>query len=141
MSGPGTILETGRTIERMVDMPEVKRFTSPRAAIEQVQADLEEFRQKNNLEQVVVINVASTEPPFETTDEHIRLERLQPVLDRPAASPAGEQHLCICGSGSGLPYVNFTPSLGSSLPGNRRTGPVAQDTLSAVKTAKPAKRC
>src|SRR5207248_8872474 len=60
---PGTVLGSGPTITKLADMPDVQRVSTPQEAIERVQADLKEFRDRNKLDQLVVANVSSTEPP------------------------------------------------------------------------------
>ena len=114
---PGTVLETNQTIRALADLPEVQRVRSPREAIERIQVDLQAFQTKHKLDQVVVINVASTEPPFELTDEHHRLETLEAALDRvtPAALPPSGLY-AYAALDAGLPHINFTPSLGTSCP-------------------------
>jgi myo-inositol-1-phosphate synthase len=114
---PGTVLQTNGTIEALVDLPEVGKVRSPREAIERIQGDIQAFQSKNRLDQIVVINVASTEPPFPLTGEHQRLEALEAALDlnNPAALPASGLY-AYAALDLGLPYVNFTPSLGSSCP-------------------------
>src|SRR4051812_12371526 len=57
---PGTVLNAGATISRLADLPEAQRVDSCRAAIDRIQADLRAFRQAHRLDQVVVLNVAST---------------------------------------------------------------------------------
>ncbi len=114
---PGTVLNAGDTIRKLADLPEAHRFTDLRAAVENIQADLRDFQRRHQLDQVVVVNVASTEPPFELRDFHQSLERLttprecggHPVL--PASSLYAWAALDL-----GWPYVNFTPSLGASFP-------------------------
>jgi myo-inositol-1-phosphate synthase len=116
---PGTVQGAGPTIARLVDRPEPHQVETPRAAVERLQADLRQFRQSQRLDQVVVVNVSSTEPPFELGEMHGSLERLAPALERrsgmqpplPASSLYAYAALDL-----GMPYVNFTPSLGSSLP-------------------------
>jgi myo-inositol-1-phosphate synthase len=114
---PGTILQSNETIRAMADLPESEKARSPREAIDRVQTDLKAFQTKHRLDQVVVINVASTEPPFELSDEHRRLEALESALDRatPPALPASGIY-AYAALDLGLPYVNFTPSLGTSCP-------------------------
>src|SRR3954468_16145081 len=114
---PGTVIQSNDTIRALADLPEVQRVRSPREAIDRIQADLRAFQAKHTLDQVVVINVASTEPPFELTDEHRRLEALEAALDlaTPAALPASGLY-AYAALDAGLPYVNFTPSLGTSCP-------------------------
>jgi myo-inositol-1-phosphate synthase len=114
---PGTVLQTNGTIEALVELTEVGKVRSPREAIERIQSDIQAFQTKNRLDQVVVINVASTEPPFALTGVHQRLEALEAALDSddPAALPASALY-AYAAVDLGLPYVNFTPSLGSSCP-------------------------
>ncbi len=114
---PGTILNSGTSISRLADLPEVQRVETPRAAIERIRADLQAFRESHHLDQVVVVNVASTEPPFELGEVHGSRESLLPALDQrcqpilPASSLYAWATLDL-----GFPYVNFTPSLGASFP-------------------------
>jgi myo-inositol-1-phosphate synthase len=114
---PGTVLQTNATIRALADLPEVQKVRSPREAIDRIQADLRAFQTKNKLDQIVVMNVASTEPPFELTDEHQRLETLEAALDRvaPAALPASGLY-AYAALDAGFSHVNFTPSLGTSCP-------------------------
>src|SRR5205823_8957506 len=56
---PGTVLNSGPTITRLAELPEASAFETPRAALAQIQADLNGFREQYKLAQVVVINVAS----------------------------------------------------------------------------------
>src|SRR5262245_25871786 len=113
----GTVLQTNGTIEAMAELPDVRSVRTPREAIERLQADLHAFRSKHRLDQVVVINVASTEPPFALTEEHRSLDALEAVLDQVAlpALPASGIY-AYAALDVGLPYVNFTPSLGNSCP-------------------------
>jgi myo-inositol-1-phosphate synthase len=114
---PGTVLQTNVTIQSLADLPEVHQVRSPRQAVERIQADLRAFQVKHRLDQVVVVNVASTEPPFDLTEDHQRLESLEAAFDRatPTALPASGIY-AYAAIDAGLPYVNFTPSLGSSCP-------------------------
>jgi myo-inositol-1-phosphate synthase len=114
---PGTVLNAGSTIARLADLPESQRADSPRAVIDRIQADLHAFRDSQRLDQLVVVNVASTEPPFELSDLHSSLEKLTAALDKrqPAVLPASALYAWAA-LDLGLPYVNFTPSLGASCP-------------------------
>jgi myo-inositol-1-phosphate synthase len=112
---PGTALNAGPSIARLADVPEAHRFDNARAAIHQIQADLRDFRDRHRLEQVVVINVTSTEPPFPTGEEHTTLARLNATLDRPPPVLPASSLYAYAALDLGLPYVNFTPSLGASL--------------------------
>jgi len=114
---PGTVLNAGATIAKLADLPEVHEKDSLRSAVEGIQSDLRHFREANHLDQIVVINVASTEPPFELTEAHQSLQRfLAPQECRnPAALPASSLYAWAA-IDLGLPYINFTPSMGASFP-------------------------
>jgi myo-inositol-1-phosphate synthase len=114
---PGTVLNTGLTIEKLADHPEVRQKDNLRSAVEGIQTDLRNFREANHLDQIVVINVASTEPPFELTESHQSLDKfLKPQECRnPAALPASSLYAWAA-IDLGMPYINFTPSLGASFP-------------------------
>ncbi len=113
----GTVFNSGKTISKLADEPDAHRFDTGRAAVERIRADLLDFKERHHLEQVVVVNVASTEPPFALSDLHASPERLANALERrgqpvlPASSLYAWAALDL-----GWPYVNFTPSLGACMP-------------------------
>jgi myo-inositol-1-phosphate synthase len=113
---PGTNLNTGATIGKLADRPDLPKADTPRAAVERMQQDLREFRESQQLDQLVVINVASTEPPFELKEAHQSLDRLmntKECQDGDRILPASSLYAWAA-IDMGLPYVNFTPSLGAS---------------------------
>jgi myo-inositol-1-phosphate synthase len=114
---PGTVLNAGSAIARLADLPEAQRADTARAAVDRIQADLRTFQEANRLHQVVVVNVASTEPPFPLGEMHGSLKSFLPALDqgRTPALPASAIYAWAA-LDLGLPYVNFTPSLGASFP-------------------------
>src|SRR5262245_2248219 len=115
---PGTILNTGATIGKLADRPDIPIADTPRAAVERIQRDLLEFRDAHRLDQVAVINVASTEPPFELKPAHGSLDRLMNTKechDGDRILPASSLYAWAA-IDLGWPYVNFTPSLGASFP-------------------------
>ncbi len=114
---PGTVLNAGDTIARLVDLPEVQRAETAQAAIERIQEDIVAFRKANRLDQVVVANVPSTEPPFALDEVHDSLEHLQPALGQRRTNllPASALYAWAA-LDLGFPYINFTPSLGASFP-------------------------
>jgi myo-inositol-1-phosphate synthase len=113
---PGTLLNAGPTIARLADRPDVQRAETGRGAIDQVQKDLRSFQETHRLDQVVVINVASTEPPFELSEGHESLERLTGTLDRRQTPLPASSLYAWAALDLGWPFVNFTPSLGASCP-------------------------
>jgi myo-inositol-1-phosphate synthase len=132
---PGSVLNAGATIARLVDLPEAQRADSARAVIERIQADLKQFRSSQRLDQVIVVNVASTEPPFELSEVHGSVGRLAAALDlQPAPLPASALYAWAAVD-LGLPYVNFTPSLGASFPAIQELA-LARQTVLAGKDGK-----
>jgi myo-inositol-1-phosphate synthase len=114
---PGVVYRPNPVIAAMADRPDVRPAASPRAAIEQARSDLRQFKAEHRLDQVAVVNVASTEPPFGLGDEHQTLDALDAALDRPgsAALPASGLY-AYAALDAGFPYVNLTPSLGAGVP-------------------------
>jgi myo-inositol-1-phosphate synthase len=114
---PGVVYRPNPVIAAMADRPDVRPAATPRAAVEQVQSDLRQFRAEHRLDQLVVVNVASTEPPFELGEEHLSLAALESALDRPtpAALPTSGLY-AFAALDAGFPYANLTPSLGASAP-------------------------
>jgi myo-inositol-1-phosphate synthase len=114
---PGSVLHAGTTIAKLADLPEALVADTPRRVIERIKTDLQSFRSSQRLEQIVVINVASTEPPFELSEIHQNLDQLTPALERSNQPVLPPSSLYACAAVDlGLPYVNFTPSLGASFP-------------------------
>jgi myo-inositol-1-phosphate synthase len=109
----GTIINVGRTIAALADT-EVPHDEAPREAVDRLRRDFSQFAENNDLEHVVVVNVASTEPPSDTAlvpDTWAELDRRLDENLLPASSLYAMAAL-----DRGCSYINFTPSLGSSLP-------------------------
>lgn len=113
---PGTTYNAGATIAQLADVPEAHRGETARALIEWIQRDLQAFREAHHLDQVVVVSVASTEPPFPLGDVHTSIERLTPALERSQPVLPASSLYAWAAIGLGFPYINFTPSLGASFP-------------------------
>jgi myo-inositol-1-phosphate synthase len=79
-------------------------------------ADLADFRNRHNLTRVVVINVASTEPPAPPHPAHGSLAALETALRQgDPVLPASSLYACAAFQ-AGCGYVDFTPSTGAALP-------------------------
>jgi len=84
------------------------------ARIAALQDDLRAFRERHGLARLVVVNVASTEPHPETPLPET-LADFRAALARGLEVPASVLY-AYAALDLGAGYVNFTPSLGSSLP-------------------------
>ena len=114
---PGVIYRPNEAIAKLADRRDVRLASDPIAAIQQIQQDIRAFESDHNLDQVVVVNVASTEPPFPLGEEHQTMAGLEKILDRPNPPPLPTSSLYAYAALDAIyPYVNITPSLGASLP-------------------------
>ena len=91
---------------------------SPRAQVEALTADIQAFRSAEKLDEVVVVNLASTEAVRADQPEWTALDRFESAIDAGRPQPASLLYACAAFA-SGSPYVNFTPSLGASPPALR----------------------
>jgi myo-inositol-1-phosphate synthase len=110
---PGTIANVGSRIESLAESSVKKLRESPRAVIERVQADLKEFVAKHSLDQLIVVNLASTEPPLDG-ELPPRWKDLAKLLDKKKPPVPASSLYAIAALDLGYSYVNFTPSVGSA---------------------------
>lgn len=115
---PGTLFRCGTTIEKLADGSMVAlSHESPRDAVERLQSDLKSFQQEEQLDQVLVVNVASTEPATNYVALPPRWKDLERLLDEGAGCPLSASSLyAIAALDLGMPYINFTPSPGATPP-------------------------
>jgi len=111
---PGTVVAAGDKICELADPALVALAETPRAAIARVRADIEAFARATGVGHVVVVNLASTEPPAARPIPPGWAE-LEPLLDNAAACPLPASSLyALAAIEAGASYVNFTPSTGST---------------------------
>lgn len=113
---PGVLYNTGETIRSLADDGVKRDRETARGVIEKVSADLREFASKNKLVQVVVLNVASTEPPVDTDQLPNTWAAMEKLLDQKECPLPASTLYAIAALQEGYCYVNFTPSLGSAPP-------------------------
>jgi myo-inositol-1-phosphate synthase len=104
---------------------------APREQIEALTRDLDDFQREAELDRVVVVDVASTEAHRDPRPEWRSLEAFEAALDARESQPASTIY-AYAALASGRPFVNFTPSLGSSLCGSDgKTGETLVKTVLA----------
>ena len=115
---PGTLVNVGPTIEALSDTEARDTIgESPANAIARICDDLSEFREQHQLDRVIVVNVASTEPPLEHAAQQADWATLSKLLDTEDTSPLPASSIyAIAAIKSGCAHVNFTPSVGTDLP-------------------------
>jgi myo-inositol-1-phosphate synthase len=87
------------------------------SAAERLVEDLRSFRARHDLARVIVVNVASTEPPVPTLPEHADLDALGRALADPGAAVLPPSSLAAYAAlRAGCCFVDFTPSSAARLP-------------------------
>jgi len=109
---PGTVVAAGERIRELADPTLAAVVETPRAAVARIRADIEAFARNENLRHVVVVNLASTEPPAARPIPE-DFQELEPLLDDPDRCPLPASSLyALAAIQAGASYVNFTPSTG-----------------------------
>jgi myo-inositol-1-phosphate synthase len=109
---PGTIRNVGPAIAALADM-DLPREESAREIVARLRGDFEAFVAEEKLEHLIVVNVASTEPPVQDPLPESWGE-LESLLDDPQCPLPASSLYAIAALGAGFSYVNFTPSLGAA---------------------------
>jgi myo-inositol-1-phosphate synthase len=111
---PGTIVAAGDKICELADPALATLAETPRAAIARIRGDIEAFARDTGAGHVVVVNLASTEPPA-ARPIPMEFRELEPWLDDPAGCPLPASSLyAVAAIEAGASYVNFTPSTGAT---------------------------
>ena len=97
--------------------PGIRRDGRPqRETASAVVADLRAFRDKHQLDRVVVVDVSSTEPPAAGASELATLAKLEQALDAGESPLLPSSLYAYAAFRAGCPVVAFTPSPGPRLP-------------------------
>jgi myo-inositol-1-phosphate synthase len=148
----GTLLNADPEVERLANTATLKtRGERPRTALRRISVDLEEFRQSGALDAVIVVNVASIEPPASAGCRGLSSDELLQMLEHADRSPIPTSVLyAVAAMQAGCDYLNLTPSLGSDFPaleqlacqtGSRHMGRAARTDLASIgllNTSPPA---
>ncbi len=115
---PGYLVNPSAALERLADGGRVAKARSPRKIVEGIQADLQAFCEKHQLDHVVVVNVSSTEPPRELPIEFAHIDGFRKMLDarRAAKGLTGGVLHAYAALDAGFPFINFTPSPANTIP-------------------------
>ena len=136
---PAPRLGLNPAIIRLADWDAPKPARTPRQAVDSIAADLREFIAAGSIDHLIVLNVASTEPPFATGELPGRWETLRARLADETGDvlPASTLYAVAAIEG-GHSYVNFTPSLGASIPAST-SWPGRPARFTAARTERRAK--
>jgi len=114
---PGTHFGSGRAIAGLGHWDDAKPPRTALQAVDRIAADLAAFAAAETVDHLIVLNVASTEPPFAVGPVHQQWDTLNAALadGGPDLLPASALY-ALATLRCGYTYINFTPSLGASLP-------------------------
>ena len=102
---------------------------TPRQTVDRLADDMADFAKSEQVAHVVVVNVASTEPPANVAGLPQTWAELEPLLDDGSRCPLPASSLyAIAALDQGYSYINFTPSLGAA--------PAAFDELARLRGAR-----
>ena len=111
---PGTVVAAGEKIHELADASIAARVETPRAAVARIRTDIEAFAAAEQLRHVVVVNLASTEPPPELPIPS-EFKTVESLLDDPKKCPLPASSLyALAAFEAGASYINFTPSTGAT---------------------------
>jgi len=110
---PGTVIGVGPAICGLADW-ELPEKETPRRAIARLSADIKQFAAEEQLEHVVVVNLASTEPLCDPGVLPASWAQLERQLDDVACPIPASTIYAIAAFQAGCSYINFAPSLGSA---------------------------
>lgn len=113
---PGILWRPGAAIEKIATAGFARQPATATEAVKRIQDDLNEFRQANELDTCVVVNLASTESPVDASQFPDSWAELSASLDQTDCRLAASSLYAIATLDLGLPFINFTPSLGAGLP-------------------------
>jgi myo-inositol-1-phosphate synthase len=114
---PGTKLGAGPAISKLGNWGESHAARTAREAVDRISADLSAFVKAEKIDHLIVLSVASTEPPFVVKEVHQSWDSLNAALAHggPELLPASSLY-ALAALKDGHTYINFTPSLGASTP-------------------------
>src|SRR5207247_2035469 len=97
--------------------PPTAAARAPLQFVRAVQQDLDDFRRSTGARRVIAVNVATTEQPAAAELRDLDLDALDAALHAPGSRVPASALYAYAALDMGVPYVNFTPSVGASLPG------------------------
>ncbi|MGB0070233.1 MAG: inositol-3-phosphate synthase [Isosphaeraceae bacterium] len=114
---PGPRLGLSAVVSGLADWAEARAARTARQAVDAIATDLGAFIASESIDHLIVLNVGSTEPPFPLGDIHQHWKTLKPRLADVGQTLLPSSALyALAAIEGGHSYINFTPSLGGSIP-------------------------
>ena len=113
----GTLCGADATKGKLADRSGLVVERCPAEAVERLAADIIDFRRNHQLDRVVVVNVASSEPRPAERAAHARFAKLRKALAKPGSTVIPPSAIyALAAIEARCPYINFTPSFGVNAP-------------------------
>jgi len=113
---PGTARNCGPMIENLAEEGQSKTKPLPEE-LQEIRGQLQAFKERNNLDTVVMVNLASTEPPLPLAPYHHHADDFEKNFHTPGFNDVQASTLyAYAAILEGCPYINFTPSNGALIP-------------------------
>ena len=134
-------MASGSSIQAIASLPESKAAQTPRSIIDQIRTDILDFAETNDVERVVVVNLASTEPPWSLPIPD-NFDEISSLLENASeSSPLPTSSLyAIAAFEADAAYINFTPSTGAT-PHALNTLAQQGDSLMQAAMEKQVRHC
>jgi myo-inositol-1-phosphate synthase len=114
---PGICLNCGKSVEKIADHDFCRDLSSLQEAVAAIEEDIRDFKERNQVERVVAVNLASTEPILRVGGMHERLESLQEAIKKNQSELFRASLLyALAAVNQGCAYINFTPSNAALVP-------------------------
>jgi myo-inositol-1-phosphate synthase len=126
---PAVLVEHGTAIDKIISSTESsQRNKDPRYStavfserplrelVQSLAYDLQDFNEKTGAREIIVVNVASIEPPRSLTEVHKSLRSFEKGLDGNHPDISTGMIYAYAAISSGYSYINFTPSPTCELP-------------------------
>ncbi|MFD1562012.1 inositol-3-phosphate synthase [Haloarchaeobius amylolyticus] len=114
-------IEVGTAVNCGAAVSEGSEYLDERLAVrdvvEQIRDDYETFRDHHDLERLVVVNVASTEPELAAPERYDSRDALERAIDDDDRELPASVLYAYAAIDAGHPFVNFTPSTANALGG------------------------
>lgn len=113
----GTAINCGAAVSD--DAEQLDEELALREVVGQIRSDYDSFRTQYDLDRLVVVNVASTEPELADPDAYDSQQDLERALDADDRDLPASVLYAYAAIDDGHPFVNFTPSTANALGGLR----------------------
>ena len=105
-----------RKYVKRLDGPNVKKGSSKKDLAEQVRADIQAFKKKNNLARVVMVWCGSTEIYLTESAVHASIEAFEKGLEQSDDNIPSSMIYAYAAIKEGIPYANAAPNLSADIP-------------------------